>query len=469
MIRLSPALVARSHVILRFLTAQSLTTALFMLYGLLCVRLLSPADYAKYVVVNGIMGALLVLMDSNFTGTLIPLVGTRVDDKQLIANYVAALRRLSIWAYLVVGVGLIFCFPYLVHNRNWDRPTVAGMILCILTCTWFARLAGNYFPVLMMARDRDTWYKAQLIGSFGGIVLLLLAWGLHWLGAFQAIVINIIGYAYMGFLGYFRSRQLLGRKGVPEPEKQKAIIRLALPNLPQAIFFAVQGQLSLFLITYFGHTKAVASVGALGRLGQIFAIFLTANSLLVEPYFAKLPKEKLKAHYAIALMIGAAISISILLIAIRVPELLLWALGPQYSGLQVEVKLAVGASAISCFSALLWGIHSARRFVYWWNVMFGIIITLITQIVFIVKTDISTVRGVLLLNLATTAASLLVNVTAGVYGFINGPREGEQPVKITEGEAEAEAMIELAEAKSTNISSLPQMRITQPEIVDSET
>lgn len=466
--RLSPALVAKSHVILRFLTAQSLTTVLFMLYGLLCVRLLSPTDYAKYVVVNGIMGTLLVLMDSNFTGTLIPLVGKRVDDKQLIANYVAALRRLSTWAYLVVSLGLIFCFPYLVRNRNWDRPTIAGMILCILTCTWFARLAGNYFPVLMMARDRETWYKAQLIASFGTLVLLLLARSLHWLGAFQAIIINITGYAFVGSLGYFRSRQLLGRKGIPEPEKQKAIIRLALPNLPQAIFFAIQGQLSLFLITYFGHTKAVASVGALGRLGQIFAIFLAANSLLVEPYFAKLPKEKLKSHYAIALMVGAVISIFILLIAVRVPELLLWALGPQYSGLQTEVKLAVGASAVSCFSALLWGIHSARRFVYWWNVVFGIVLTLITQVVFIVKMDISTVRGVLLLNLATTVASLLVNVTAGVYGFINGPREGEQPIKITEGEAEAEAMMELAEARSANIPNLPQSRITRPEIVDSE-
>ena len=91
-------------------------------------------------------------------------------------------------------------------------------------------------------------------------------------------------------------------------------------------------------------------------------------------------------------------------------------------------------SAISCFSGVLWGIHSARRFVFWWNVAFSIGLTLVVQVLFIVKADISTVRGVLWLNLATNIASLTVNVVAGIYGFIKGPREVESA---TSQEAEA--------------------------------
>ena len=74
---------------------------------------------------------------------------------------------------------------------------------------------------------------------------------------------------------------------------KRAIVGLALPNIPQAIFFALQAQISLFLITFFGHTQGVSSVGALARLGQIFVIFKQANMLFVEPHFAKLPKAKL--------------------------------------------------------------------------------------------------------------------------------------------------------------------------------
>jgi hypothetical protein len=46
-----------------------------LLYGLLCVRLLPSAEYAKFVVVFAVQGTIIALMDVNFTGTLVPLVG----------------------------------------------------------------------------------------------------------------------------------------------------------------------------------------------------------------------------------------------------------------------------------------------------------------------------------------------------------------------------------------------------------
>jgi len=439
-------IVQRARTAVQFVTAQSLTMAANLLYGLLCVRLLPASEYAKFVVVFGVQGTILVLMDANVSGTLIPLVGERVDDRRLIADYVASLRQISRWAYYLIGFGVIICYPSLVRHRDWSLPTIAGMVAALLLSTWFMRVAAAYGAVVILLRDRTTWYKGQLISSFGTLALLGVFWAMGWLGAFQAILINISGIIFVAIFCFYRANGLLGGPGVAGAEKRRSIMRLALPNVPQAIFYALQGQLSLFLITFYGHVKAVASVGALGRLGQVFALFFAANSLLVEPYFAKLAKERLKSSYAICLTLAAAVSTSVFLCAVQVPALFLWVLGPQYTNLRFEAQLAIGTGAISFFSGVLWGIHTARRFIYWWNVALSIGLTILVQILFIVRADISTVRGVLWLNLGTNTVSLFVNILSGAYGFIKGPREAEQRGAVPRSDEIIEAAAEAAAA-----------------------
>src|SRR5580698_7409523 len=94
---------SKFRTLVHFFAAQGTTLAANLLYGLLCVRLLPSAEYAKFVVVFAVQGTIIALMDVNLTGTLIPLVGERVQDRKLIADYVASLRWLSYWAYGLVG------------------------------------------------------------------------------------------------------------------------------------------------------------------------------------------------------------------------------------------------------------------------------------------------------------------------------------------------------------------------------
>jgi len=114
--------------------------------------------------------------------------------------------------------------------------------------------------------------------------------------------------------------------------------------------------------------------------------------------------------------------LSIMLLTYLFPQVVLWVLGPQYRSLRFEVQIAIASGAVSFFSSVLWGIHSARRFVYWWNVGLSIASTLLVQILFVVKGDVGSVRGVLMLNLAMNTTLLLVNVLSGAYGFLKGPR-----------------------------------------------
>jgi O-antigen/teichoic acid export membrane protein len=434
----------KGRAFVQYFTVQGITIATNLLYGLLCVRLLPSSEYAKFVVVFGVQGTLLVLMDLNFSGTIIPLIGERVNDHKLIADYVASLRQLSYWLFAIIGAGTIVCFPFLVKHRNWDWSVVAPMIAILLLSTWFVRIGSAYGAVLILLGKRPAWYRAQMISSMGTLALLGIFWTLHRLGPFTAILINVLGLVYVGIEYYRQAHRLLGTMGRPTARLKRAIVGLALPNVPQAIFFALQAQISLFLITFFGHTQGVSSVGALARLGQIFIIFKQANMLFIEPYFAKLPVTRVRSRYTFTLLVAAMISLAVMQLTFFYPEALLWLLGPQYRDLRFEVQLAVAASAVSFFSSVLWTIHSARRFVFWWNVALSMVLTLVVQVLFVINVDMSTVRNVLMLNLAMNLTSLSINIMAGAYGFVKGPRQtGEKPVVTPEATDETELYMDL--------------------------
>jgi hypothetical protein len=75
----------------------------------------------------------------------------------------------------------------------------------------------------------------------------------------------------------------------------------------------------------------------------------------------------------------------------------------------------------------MWVIHSARRFVYWWNNLSNIVLTLLVQAIFVWKFDLSTVRSVLILSIASSFVSLGIAIACGIYGFWHGPQKMESP------------------------------------------
>src|SRR5437763_10435914 len=95
------------------------------------------------------------------------------------------------------------------------------------------------------------------------------------------------------------------------------------------------------LISVFGRTSGIASVGALTRLTQVFFLFSQMNYVLLEPYFAKLAVARLKGHYLSALVAAAGVGAGMTILARLWPGLFLWVLGPKYAHLNKEVELVM--------------------------------------------------------------------------------------------------------------------------------
>jgi hypothetical protein len=100
-------------------------------------------------------------------------------------------------------------------------------------------------------------------------------------------------------------------------------------------------------------------------------------------------------------------------------------LGPKYANLRFEVLLIMIGGSIRYSSGVMWVIHSSRKFVYWWNNWLIVILTILVQAVFLWKSDLSTVRNVLIFNIASALASLVACIICGFYGFLKGPRKVE--------------------------------------------
>jgi hypothetical protein len=100
--------------------------------------------------------------------------------------------------------------------------------------------------------------------------------------------------------------------------------------------------------------------------------------------------------------------------------------------LRFEILLIVSASSLGYLSGVLWVINTARRFVYWWNNLATIVVTIAVQVVFLMFSNLGTVRGVLTLQLYSVAAGLLVNILASIYGFARGPRKNASSTAMPE-------------------------------------
>lgn len=427
------SLIPKLSQVVHFLTTQGIATIARLLCGFLCVRLLPVTEYAKYAVVYSFLSTLALLMDVSFSGTLAPLVGEKTGDFQLVADYTASLRQLAHWVFVVVAPAAIALFPLMVHKQNWGWEIIVGMIAILLTASWCDRLRGTYGAVLILLRDQRTWNKAQMFASFVPLGLVGILWAANVLDAFSAMLASLTSAVFLAAFYFLRARHLLRIKGRPSKQKRGEIVHLALPNMPNNIFFAFQGQISLLLITLFGHSTAVASVGALNRLSQVYMLFGLLNPYLIGPWLARLPDARVKRSYLGILAIEGAFALLVTTLARVFPQIFLWVLGNQYRGLRYEVFLAITAGSIAYLSGALSIFHNARRFVYWWNTTSTIVLTIVVEVIFIWKVDLSTVRGVLYLAVAILGGNFVINALTGVYGFLYGPRSSAEAEPVAAG------------------------------------
>ena len=199
----------------------------------------------------------------------------------------------------------------------------------------------------------------------------------------------------------------------PDEAFRREIVAIVRRQAPLTIYFCLQGQVNVWLISIFGNVQRVAEVGALGRIGMMFSIIMSTTSALIVPRFARCQDpDKLRSRYTMILLTFSGILVFGTLFSWLFPAPLLWLLGSKYAGLNDLVWLAVLATGSSSLAALVFSLNVHKG----WIPPAAIVIPaeILTQVILCLTFDLSSVRGILLIGVLAPTIPGLLNLFVGL-------------------------------------------------------
>lgn len=405
-----------------FFLGQGALQAVNVVTGIFLVHMLSVEAYAQFGLASGFQSTASNLMDLGFAGTVIPLVGDRLHDRDLVGRYVHAALRLRTRAFLVLAPFAVTAFVVIARTHHWSWKLQVLLIVPVLIALYSSGNVSCCSAPFFLYRHLKQFYSPQTLsglarlGSYG---VLQLVGGLN---AWTAAGLSALNITFVSRWLRAQSRQWIGWSDAKTSDAEREILHYVLPVMPAAIVGSLQAQISLFLIAFFGTTAGMAQVAALSRIAQLFMVLQSFNMVIVEPYIARLSRDRLLAVYLKLILLVSAGCVPVVLFAFAFPGPILWILGSHYEGLGSVVGWLVLASCINYLAGLAWVMNRARKWVYWSGTIVEIVLLLAVQIAFIVFVGVRTTREAVMFSLVSSLCFVVAHAYNAVYGFMRGPR-----------------------------------------------
>lgn len=400
----------------QYLTGQGLLQAVNVLNGFFLLRWLGLDEQAKFSLAMGLQASLGLLADLGFGGSLTGLVGGRTDDKRRIGQYIRGIqfyKNRLLLVSLTVGTGLVAFYG---RRQGWGLDFWLMYALLVVSIQAQSRI-GYYSAVLQMHRNLSDFYKPQVLTAALRLTVSFALFAADHLSALAVLTLTTLGFAFSA--GWMQRSALAYFVPAPRPEPlvRREIVRTLVPVMPMVLFYAVQGQLTTFLAGIFGQAANVAEVGALARLGQLFALLGPFNAVVLLPYFARATNDQLTRRFGTVLLGATALMLPVVSAAYAFPGGFVWLLGRRFGALRGEMGPYVLASALYYLSSVLWAINLARRWNTGVSTALYVGLTLGMQVWGIAVLDVSTTHGAVLLNLITAGCTVAGYSVASLAGL----------------------------------------------------
>lgn len=402
--------------LLAFFLGQPAVQMLNIATGFLLVRWLDVEQFAMLGIALAFQSTVAQLTDLGFTGSIVALAGSRGQDPAVLGGYLRSARH---WRSRMQGVTLLVAavvFPWIVWSQPWSAA-IKGLLFFTIALGVLFQAWSMYGAPLLVHRALGRYYAPQILGA---VFRLAACAALNAAGLLSAWVAALLTALVLGYTGLSYRRSARGYIREPEggrPEYHAEMLRYLSPMLPGVVFASLQGQILVGIIAVFGSTRNIAEVSALGRIGQIFVILGAFNAVFVEPYIARVPRPILLRRYLQILGAALGIAIVIAVVGFLFPQPLLWLLGRNYAGLEREIGWVVLTASISYIGGVMWTMHAARKWVFWWGTVVYIATLLITQCLCIAYMDLSQTLSVVWFGVISGSVLLLVHAATAIYGF----------------------------------------------------
>lgn len=404
----------------RFASVQLLVQAIGFASGILLVRVLEPHEYALFTVANTMQGAMNVLGDIGISIGVISIGGRVWEDRERFGELVRtglSLRRLL----GVLAATVVVPVLYYMLTKNGASPFYALILIGAVVLGLRSQLSIGVLEVVPRLRaDIRLIQKIDLTGALVRLAAIGLLLYLY-LNAGVAVLIGSSVLLLQFVLLHRYAHRVINLDAPENPEDRRAMLGYIRQQAANTIFFCLQGQITVFLITIFGrHAHSVAEVGALGRLAMIYTVMANLMMNIFAPAFARC-QERARLKWIYFGIVGAVAGFSLLVLtgAILFPEEFLFVLGSKYQHLEDELLLMIGGAALNMLASSIWYLNASRAWIT--GAWLYIPLTITTQILLIPFVNLSTVPGVLTFNLLSALPSLGLNLCLSYRGFHQPP------------------------------------------------
>jgi O-antigen/teichoic acid export membrane protein len=318
----------RARVVGNFAFVQAIVQLISFLSGILMIRYLDQREYAYFTIANTMQGTLNVLADIGISIGLISIGGRVWQDRhrfgQLMNTALGLRRRLGLFAALAVVPLLYFMLVKIGASVSYTALLIALVLLGLAT-----QLSIGVLSVVPRLRSDIAWIQTiDLTGAVARLIGLIALMYLFLNGA-AALAIGSATLLLQHWMLRIYVNRVIDPQAPENAEDRVAMKGFIRSQAANAIFFCLQGQITIFLISLFGrNVGSIAEVGALGRLAMIFAVLSHLLANVFAPAFARCQTlAKLRWQYAAIVGAVACFSLVIIGAAAFFPQQFLFVLG----------------------------------------------------------------------------------------------------------------------------------------------
>ncbi|MDM0115121.1 hypothetical protein QTI66_23430 [Variovorax sp. J22R133] len=401
------SLIARLRQIAMVSGVETFGVAMGGVSGLLIVNVLPKEQYAIYTFVLACVTLMAGISELGLSHCVLPVVGQRASDQHWVVGVCHQIFRRR---WMLMSAGVVIVLPYWFYTsqeHHWHSAPhwvsgllMLGVVLLTLRESFLhvVLLIMRHIPSLNRIAFASHTVRFSLVGAV--LLLPLAAWSVPALFAATVLALAV-------------SVQLLkrafARHGIEDWRLNadecrvvdREALRVALPLVPSAIFFHVQGVITVLIVSIFGTTDMMAEVGAFGRLALVLTVFDRVTNMLLFPALARSPagarfvSRLTRIHGAYLVMM-----FMVLATAVAWPHYWMLLLGRQYASMEPYLWMVVVSSILMSAAGFAFRTLAVRGATQRQWVTIPLVI--LVQIVFVALVGVDNLKLVLAFNLVTS-------------------------------------------------------------------
>jgi len=390
-----------------------------MLAAFILIHWLTKDQYATFTLILAIKGTAGVLLDLGFTGGLTALIGKRCHEPETVGRYVFAAKFFRDRLIAVGVFGLLIAFYFAAERFDWNSMFALQIWVIVSASIYFESRYAILSPILKLQQRLKEAFYINLSAAISRLVLLVVLYFTGMLTVSAVILASLIE-TVVSVVGIRRQTThdfLPPRKSDRLKVEKKEALDLTLPKIPGVVFYALQGQITIFLISTLGSYEEIASLGALNKISLLFMLPTSFIGMLILPWYSKLDHKHLLSGVSMVMMAYCAFGFALVTLNYLFPEVFLILLGDSYGSLKYEIFLYSILAVLNLISFLLYALSASRKWVYYWTGASTIVASLGALVMFAVISDLSQLTTVIYLSIATSIATLLINLAVFIVGY----------------------------------------------------